>query len=301
MAPVARLHHIPEGWSQHKQRAIKFYYDQHKSATFRDADGKAIHEFGRPYWAWVERPALNERRGLAVPMPVGPIMPAGWQAPFYAPDKFIVRSIGRVGSDGGWLQGMATSEYFSIDYGSMAHEDGESMKEYYQRAVLEAARLNLPTPDYGAILPFNLMVIVGRAPRSPKIAEACMAGNDWILGQRMPTTDPATGQRRVVPDKMLARLLKMSNTDLMTPDEASDLAIQKEQAEEQESAALALLREQADLITLLRADMAAMKADAEERAEKAKKAAERMQNARNAKGKKPAKDTKVTSETAKAG
>lgn len=291
MPPVARLHHIEEGWSQHKQRAIRFYYDQHKSKTFL-VNGEPIHERGRPYWAWVERPA----NGAAVPQPVGPIMPAGWTAPWFVPEKYIVASIGKVDHNGGWVQGAQSTEFFTIDYGSMVREDHEAMREYFERAVREAAsaKMDWANLQYGKPLPFALELIVGRMPRSPKIGEACIANNDWILGQRMPSLNVERGKYEVEVDRPLARLIKMASQDMPTPEEAEI------QAERQDTAA-SLLREQADLIALLRKDMAEMKAREEEREERRKADRDRMANARASKKGKPKADAKASSGTATVG
>lgn len=276
-----RIHHIAEGWSQHKQRALAFYYDQHRSDKFRNAEGEPIHQIGRPYWAWVERPA----DGAAQPMPVGPIAPAGWQAPWYAPEKYVVRSIGLVTADGAWTNSAIRTNHFRIDYGAMAHEATEATKAYYERAVREAAAQKMTLPKYGQPLPFELEIIVGRAPVSPKLPEAASAGNDWILGQRMPEFNPASGRVEVVVDRTLARLIHMSSVDLPTPDESQ---AEQENALATPSNAMeemtARMNEQADLIEMLRADMAAAKQERDDAAQKAEDAKKRMPTARASKG-----------------
>ena len=139
--PAARIHHIPEGWSQHKQRALVFFYDQHKSAVRMPHWASEVsHAMGRPYFAWVERPA----DGAAMPMPVGPLTPAGWQAPWHAPDYYLVKSIGRIAQDGSWTGGQQRTSFFKIDYASMMHDDKEAMKEYRrieEEAAKQAARV----------------------------------------------------------------------------------------------------------------------------------------------------------------
>lgn len=287
-----RIHHIAEGWSQHKQRTLAFYYDQHRCATFRDAKGDAIMAIGRPYWAWVERPA----DGAAQPMPVGPIAPAGWQAPWYAPEKYITRSIGLVTPDGAWTNGVIRTNHFRIDYGAMIHEATEATKAYYERAVREAAAQKMtPLPKYGQPLPFELEIIVGRAPVSPKIPEAASTGNAWILGQAEPEFNPATGRVEIIPDKKLARLIHMASVDLPTPEEseAEQVAQSNGTPKSVVEELTARMNEQAELIQMLKADMEAAAKERAEAAQKAEDAKKRMANARAAKSgtKKPSSGT----------
>jgi hypothetical protein len=249
--PVARQIIMPEGWSQNKQRTVGFFFDQHRDTTYRDAKGVAIFENGRPYWAYVEKPA----NGVAMPMPVGEIIPIGWQAPWYAPQKYLVKSLGRIARDGNWHTGPGTTNYFRIDYAAMIKEDSDAMQAYYEIAINEAARLNItPLPQYGQPLPHNLRLVVGRPPRSPKIAEAALAGDRWLLGQQMPELDRASGEYVIRENPVLARLIKMSHETLLTPDQS------EAQQVAQARAAAAPVEAPSDLMQQLQEEIAAAKA-----------------------------------------
>lgn len=210
---------IPEGFSQAKTRGVMFWFDQHRDPHYRNAGGVAIFEQGRPYWSWVERPA----DGVAAPMPVGEIIPMGWSAPFYVPQQYIVRSIGRIAPNGDWMKGAGSTQFFKIDYAQMAKDDKAATEEYYRTAVAEAVRLKEPLPKYGQVLSPELRLVVGPPPRSPKIAEACMAGDKWILGQQMPIVDRTTGKSYIPENKELARLLRVQKEQFHTMSELDEL------------------------------------------------------------------------------
>lgn len=217
---------IPEGFSQAVNRGVMFWFDQHRDPQYRNADGVAIFEQGRPYWSFVERPA----NGVAAPMPVGEVIPMGWVAPFYAPQSYLTRSIGRVQANGSWLKGAGSTSFFRIDYAQMLKDDKEATEAYYQLAVQEAVRQNMPIPQPGVALPPQLRAIVGPPPRSPKIAEACIAGDKWILGQQMPIWSERE-QKYVVPEnKYLASLLRAMGEVFLTQAEYDEMVRQQEQA-----------------------------------------------------------------------
>jgi hypothetical protein len=253
---------IPAGFSQASNRAPMFWYDQHKDANYRDANGVALFEIGRPYWSWVERSA----EGTAAPQPVGELRPMGWRAPWMPPHKYIIRSVGKIQHNGSWLTGPGSTPFFKIDYAEMMKEDKEATEAYYQLAVNEAVRLKEPMPRFGQPLSPEMMLVMGKPPRSPKIAEAAMAGDKWLLGQQMPVWDAAK-QKMVVPENAtLARLLKMGNAEYLTAQQDEDA-----QATEAKSAITAEMYDE------LRQQIAELKAANED---KAKKAAERMAKAR---------------------
>jgi len=190
MPSPTRISSPAEGWNQNKQRAYAFWYDQHKSPQFPD---------GRPWWSVVERAA----DGAAMPMPVGEVQPAGWVAPWFPPPHLLTRSIGRA------KPGSSMYEHrFIIDYGSLAADDSNSMREYYRRAAQAAAQLKEPIPQYGQDISWGLAQIIGTPPRSPKIAEAALAGDEWLLGFSDEINKP------------LARLLDMGGEKFMTAAEA---------------------------------------------------------------------------------
>lgn len=245
---------VQPGFSQASNRSVVFWFDQHKDPNFRNADGVAIFEMGRPYWSWVERPA----EGTAAPMPVGEVIPMGWTAPFQVPQKYITRSIGRVKSDGDWLKGAGSTQFFRIDWAQMAKDDKEAMDAYYELAVQEAVRLKEPLPRYGQPLSIELRLVVGRPPRSPKIAEAAMAGDKWLLGQQMPIWDPTLGKHVIPENEELARLLRMSHADILTPEQ--DVALQQREAKD-DSDLRDMVKRQSDMLERLYEELDRLKSD----------------------------------------
>jgi hypothetical protein len=180
----------PAGWSQADQRSYAVFYDQHKCAKYPQ---------GRPWWAVVERPA----EGAAMPMPVGELQPQGWDAPWLPDAKYITASIGKA------TQGATMQEHrFRIDYGAMISDRRAAMKEYYDRAVLEAIGQGWQAPNFGDPIPYRLRAIVGIPPLSPKIPEAALAEDPWILG--------------FSPDEneILARLLRNGTEELLTAEQS---------------------------------------------------------------------------------
>jgi hypothetical protein len=156
---------VQTGWSQADQRNVAIFRDQHKCAQFPE---------GRPWWANVERAA----EGAAMPMPVGELMPLGWDAPWFPDAKYINASIGRA-TPGATLQ----EHKFRIDYAAMIADCKRAMREYYDNAITEAIGQGWQAPDYGAPIPYRLRAIVGKGPPlSPKVPEAALAEDPWILG-----------------------------------------------------------------------------------------------------------------------
>jgi len=149
-----------EGWNQNKQRGLGLFFDQHRHPTkFPD---------GRPWWCVTERPA----DGAALPMPVGELIPyGGWTAPWIPEAKYMQMSMGTL-----------QTNRFTIMYERMITDYRQAWDEYYQRAAGEAAVLNLPIPDHGDAITWKLKAIVGQPPRTPRIAEAALAGDQWLLG-----------------------------------------------------------------------------------------------------------------------
>lgn len=198
------------GMDQASTRGIGLWFDQHKSSTYVNAQGERLFENGRPYYSVIE---------LKTRMPVGPVMPLGWEAPFYAPQQYLLTSIGRVTNVAASLNTITTnvnSDRFRIDYNAMKRDDTDATMAHWRLAVSEAASRDWPVPEFGATMDRRLLAIVGPAPRSPKIADALLSGDPWILGQLMPTADPKTGALRVEENEALARLLRLNRQDVFT-------------------------------------------------------------------------------------
>ena len=217
-----------EGWSQNKQRSTAIFYDQHKDSAYRypvghPRAGEQPFLNGRPWWGYVERPA----EGTAMPMPTGPLTPMGWEAPWYPPEKYIVSSIGRIKPDGsiGSAGGGGLFEArFRIDYVQMMGEYTQAMRDYYDKAVRVAAEMGQAGPDYGGAITYQLRVRIGDPPKSPKVPEAALAGNKWLLGQQVPVFNSRTQRWEVEEDEQLARLISSGDITLATAPQAEKQA-----------------------------------------------------------------------------
>ena len=246
---------------QYNARAHAVWFDQHRDSKFTNAEGARIFEYGRPWWSVVEK---------STGQPVGPVYPMGWDAPFTVPMQYINQSIGRIARPelGNLPVPFGTnSDRFRIDYTQMQADDRWAKNEHFRRAVQIAASKNLPIPTFSTVMDSRVLELVGPLPRDPRIAEACMGGNKWILGQLMPTLDRVTGQMRVEEDVELARLLRMGNAALWTPEESEREALRlaQEQAEREERGRTVELPPEfkqllADTLAM-KAELAAMKAE----------------------------------------
>lgn len=234
-----------EGWSQNKQRSTAIFYDQHKDVNFtypvgHPRAGEQPFLNGRPWWCYVERSA----EGTAMPMPTGPLTPMGWEAPWYPPEKYIVSSIGRIKPNGQMVAiggGGIFEQRFRIDYVQMMGEYTEAMRDYYDKAVRTAAELGQPGPDYGGVVAYQLRVRIGNPPKSPKVPEAALAGNKWLLGQLLPVFNARTQRWDVEEDEQLARLLASGDNTLPTAGQAEAKADRMEEMEKQMAELKALL------------------------------------------------------------
>ena len=216
---TAIAHRYMNGMDQSSTRGIGLWFDQHKSSAYVNAKGERLFENGRPYYSVIE---------LKTRMPVGPVMPLGWDAPFYAPQQYILNSIGRVtnlvASAAEGIPLNVNSDRFRIDYQAMKRDDNEATMNHWRLAVSEAASRDWDVPEFGAPMDRRLLAIVGPAPRSPKIADALLSGDPWILGQLMPTADPKTGALRVEENEALAKLLRLNRQDVYSVEAWSDAA-----------------------------------------------------------------------------
>jgi hypothetical protein len=211
---------------QASMRDHAIWYDQHRDSTFVNAAGEKPFEFGRPYWSVIEK---------ASGMPSGPVYKAGWEAPWEAPQQYIITSIGRIQSNAAitaFVPRNINTDRFRIDYVQMITDDTEAMRVHFKFATTVANQKNLPMAQWGEPFDSRLLVIVGNPPRSPKIAEAALGGNKWLLGQQMPTRDPRTGQMVVEEDEQLARLIAMGREELWTPEQAQRDAERREREAE---------------------------------------------------------------------
>ena len=186
-----------DGYGQHVHRRFAMFYDQHKHP--------GLFPSGRPWWSYVEKQAGD--RPIS-PKPVGELMPFGWSAPWTPPPSYINDSIGKA-----VLFGTSDDLHearFRINYPRMIQEDSGEMQRYYDR-VFEAMRdEKLKVIGYGEEVPYHVKRMIGYPPRSPKIAEAALGGNEWLLG--------FTPQE----DRELARLLSSGHTHIPTISQAEE-------------------------------------------------------------------------------
>jgi hypothetical protein len=239
--PPSVTHHpvrvsVPtDGWGQHKKRGQMILFDQHKSKE---------HPEGRPWWTSTE----IQVDPSVPPQPVGELMPVsadiddgegdiikGWTAPWYPEQKYMLASASqRIGNR------------FKIKYAAMQADYREATEAYYKRAAVEAAAHNLPIPNYGAPIPWKLRQIVGEAPKSPKIPEAAMAGDKWLLGETKEANDLLrrylyTGQASIAsPEEMMEQEAKDATDELLknTPDLAALVAAEVKRQRAAEKAEL---------------------------------------------------------------
>lgn len=172
--------------TQHKRLAV--FLDQHRNAAAGFPDG-------RPWWGYVERAA----NGADMPGLVGELQPVtvdsmirgrmykGWIAPWYPDAKYINETIG-----------LADGNHFEINYAKMESEWRASEEEFYQRAITAALAHDLPVPTLGGKLDYRVRAIVGRPPKSARLAQAAKTGHQWILGFSQE------------PDELLQRLVNAS-------------------------------------------------------------------------------------------
>lgn len=211
---------LQPGWSQADQRDYAIWYDQHKCAKFPN---------GRPWWSVVERPA----EGATMPMPVGELQPKDWSAPWLPESKYIIASLGKA-TPGATLQ----EHRFRIDYSAMITDRRAAMKDYYDRAVVEAIGQGWEAPNFGEPISYRLRAIVGDPPLSPKIPEAAMAEDPWLLG--------FSSQE----NEQLARLLDIGHEDILTAAQSEKkvdrMAEMQAQLAEAQATMQALLKREAD-------------------------------------------------------
>jgi hypothetical protein len=168
--PSARTQQLHEGYSQARKFALAIYFDQHKSPS---------HPDGRPWWCYTETPAdPTHPRGI-----VGELIPIssdwrladgvvlkGWDAPWYPEQKYVVTSLGLTGNR------------FKINYAQMVTDYRAAAERYYRLAAQTAGSRNWPAPQLFGPVDFQLRALVGDPPKSPKLPEAALAGDPWLLG-----------------------------------------------------------------------------------------------------------------------
>lgn len=155
--------------SQGDLRWVATVYDQHKSARFPR---------GRPWWGHLERPTnwAHDPGFVTELTPGSSDDPFGstWHAPWY-PDQVTT----------------TTKRYFRVDhktqsltwlYATIITDDKAALQDYYEAAAQIAYTQGWKAPNFGEAVSFQIASILRKMPRSPKIAEAALAGDKYILG-----------------------------------------------------------------------------------------------------------------------
>lgn len=159
--------------SQADNRWVETVYDQHKSARFPR---------GRPWWGHLEYPADRKKD----PAFCCELMPgdhndpfnSSWSAP-WLPDQVLSHPNG------------SGRQYFRLDvkrlsvtwlYQPIIEDDKSAVRRYYQAAAKIAHEKGWKAPGLNEPVGFQIESILLAPPRSPKIAEAALAGDPWILG-----------------------------------------------------------------------------------------------------------------------
>lgn len=168
-----RIVHPEEGWNQGSKRNFAIFFDQHRTPDFPD---------GRPWGGQVEAPA-NPKHNKGI---VGELLPItetmtlpdgivvkGWNAPWLPEAGYITASIGVIAGN-----------RFKINYQRMIADYVAANERYYSLVAEEAGHRNLRAPNMYGEVPFQLRALkgVGSPPKSPKLPEAALAGDPWLLG-----------------------------------------------------------------------------------------------------------------------
>lgn len=174
MPTALRPHRIvtpDEGWNQNLQRQVAIFFDQHKHKLYPE---------GRPFWCYVENPAdpKHQKRSVGELIPIVEDMVLedgsfvkGWTAPWVPEQKYFAMAMS-----------MIQGNKFRWNYPRMMQDYKEASVRYYTRCVREAAARNWPAPKLYGVVSFQLRAICGERPKSPKVPEAALAEDTWLLG-----------------------------------------------------------------------------------------------------------------------
>lgn len=148
--------------SQRDNRYTDTFTDQHRSARF---------PVGRPWHGEREIAATKGHKdGFCSPLTPGDHLDVSnrWEAPWYPEQRFFKFNYQR--------------SLISIDYNAIIAHDQLYTGIYYEAAALIAMEKGLPAIEEGVLPPYMIRQILRMPPRSPKIAQAALAGDQWILG-----------------------------------------------------------------------------------------------------------------------
>jgi hypothetical protein len=200
-------------------------------------------------------------------------MPLEWEAPIYAPQQYLLHSIGKVTNlPKGMSEGLAhlrahsTTDRFRIDYDRMEQDDREASIAHWRLQVALAGEKGWEVAQFGQPMDRRVIAIIGPAPRSPKIAQAFKAGNPWALGMKAPTFNAVTGRSEVEEDEELARVLLLNREDILTPEQALREAEAQRRERLEVHADTDLMQELREMLAEAKAHAAELKAELARRA-----------------------------------
>lgn len=148
--------------SQRDNRYTDTFTDQHRSSRLPN---------GRPWHGEREMTAnKGQKDGFCSPLTPGDHLDYSlrWEAPWYPEQRFFKYNYQR--------------STISIDYNAIIAHDQQYTNLYYEAAALIAMEKGLPAVEEGVLPPYMIRQILKMPPRSPKIAQAALAGDQWILG-----------------------------------------------------------------------------------------------------------------------
>lgn len=115
--------------------------------------------------------------------PIGEMRPLNSAAPWYPTQPYAVFS-----ANG--------DSVFRWDYKRLSDELGGMVSVYYDFAIEEALKYNLPVPEVGGVVDRRVRSLCGIPPFSPAIPLACEMGDPWMLG--LPDAKPSAGMEDIV-------------------------------------------------------------------------------------------------------
>lgn len=163
--------------TQAKNRKIVTLRDTHRSARFPE---------GRPWWGFAEKPAET---GMPWGL-VGCLNPGNHERPFE--DAWEAPWL----PDVKWMKPNVETGKVEILYVAMAAEYTNATRKYYEQCAEVAHENKWVAPAFGGPVDSRFRAVVGRdVPQSPKIPQAALAGDPWLLGA---TTEINEGLARIL-------------------------------------------------------------------------------------------------------
>lgn len=152
-----------EGKSQNGKRLLETVYDQHRSSRFPT---------GRPWWGWTEIPAnpgeLSDFCMEITPGDTNDPEHSTWQAPWLPGPQYLRPNV--------------RARQLIIKYDLVKGDYKRANEVYYEKATNIAYQKGWALPSMGEPMPYALEFLLGKPPISPKVADAAMAGDPWLLG-----------------------------------------------------------------------------------------------------------------------